>query len=178
MANSYDFRSVTHFTAGTEGTPGQRVFYLQVGDETGHVSVRLEKQQVRALAQFLRSVLDDLPTPSSREANEPVPLIEPAVAEWVVGQIAVGVDEADGEVVLVVDELLPDEDEDEDDPDDEVSTLFEGPGDGARIRAHINVEQASRFIATSDQLMTRGRPPCRLCGQPIDPSGHTCPRLN
>lgn len=181
MTNSHEFRTVTHFTAGTEGAPGQRVFYLQVGDETGHVSVRLEKQQVRALAQFLRSVLEDLPTPATEDANDPVPLIEPAVAEWVVGQIAVGVDEADGEVVLVVDELIPDDEDDDDEDDidiDDDLSLFEEPGDGSRIRAHINVEQASRFIATSDQLMAKGRPPCRLCGQPLDPTGHACPRLN
>ncbi|MGH9011673.1 MAG: DUF3090 family protein [Acidimicrobiia bacterium] len=24
----------------------------------------------------------------------------------------------------------------------------------------------------------RGRPPCPLCGGPLDPSGHICPRLN
>ena len=177
MTESYDFRSVTHFTAGTEGEPGQRVFFLQVGNDTGHVSVRLEKQQVRALAHFLKSVLDDLPAPDGGVSTEPVPLIEPAVAEWVVGQIAVGVDEADGEVVLVVDELTDDDDLDEEMDDLDVD-LFESTGDGARIRAHINVEQATRFIATSDELMSKGRPPCRLCGQPLDPTGHACPRLN
>ncbi|MEM7341633.1 MAG: DUF3090 family protein [Actinomycetota bacterium] len=175
MSDSYDFRNVTHFTAGAEGAPGQRVFYLQVGDDASLVSVRLEKQQVRALAQFLKGVLDDFPSPSPNEAG-PVPLVEPAIAEWVVGHIAVGVDEADSEVVLVVDEMVP-EDEDEDDELDEID-LFESPPKGARIRAHLNVVQAARFVATSDELMAGGRPPCRLCGQPLDPTGHACPRLN
>lgn len=174
MSESYEFREVTHFTAGAEGEPGQRVFYLQVGDAGGHISVRLEKQQVRALAQFLKSVLDDLPAPPTSELDA-VPLREPALAEWVVGQIAVGVAEADAEVVLVVDELVPD---DEEDDEEEELDLFETPPDGARIRAHINVTQAAQFIATSDELMTKGRPPCRLCGQPLDPTGHACPRLN
>jgi len=26
--------------------------------------------------------------------------------------------------------------------------------------------------------MAAGRPPCSLCGQPLDPEGHACPRLN
>jgi len=176
MNDSYEFRTVTHFTAGAEGQPGQRVFFLQVGDETGHISVRLEKQQVRALAQFLRTVLDDLPAPPQSDA-QPVPLREPAIAEWVVGQIAVGVAEAEAEVVLVVDELLPDDDDDDDGLDEDID-LLDSEGDGARIRAHIDVTQAARFVATSDELMTRGRPPCRLCGQPLDPTGHACPRLN
>jgi len=177
MNESYEFRKVTHFTAGAEGEPGQRVFYLQVGDERGHISVRLEKQQVRALAQFLRSVLDDLPSPTG-VSDQPIPLREPAVAEWVVGHIAVGVMEADAEVVLVVDELMPDDADEADETEELELDLFDAPTDGGRIRAHIDVEQAARFIVTSDELMSQGRPPCRLCGQPLDPSGHACPRLN
>ncbi|MEL7159008.1 MAG: DUF3090 family protein, partial [Actinomycetota bacterium] len=78
MNESHEFREVTHFTAGAEGEPGQRVFYLQVGDDQRHISVRLEKQQVRALAQFLRSVLDDLPSPTGI-SEEPIPLRQPTV---------------------------------------------------------------------------------------------------
>ncbi|MDH4074971.1 MAG: DUF3090 family protein [Acidimicrobiia bacterium] len=190
MGESYEFREVTHFTAGTEGAPGQRTFFLQVGDDTSHVSVKLEKDQVAALAQFLRSVLDDLPVTVSLEDTQPVPLREPNVAEWVVGQIAVGVAEAEAEVVVVVDELVIDDDEDEDDDldledllddddddDDEMDSFF-APTDRSRIRAHINATQAAQFIVTSEALMSAGRPPCRLCGQPLDPRGHACPRLN
>jgi len=178
MNNSYEFRSVTHFTAGTQGEPGNRVFFLQLGDETGHISVRLEKQQVRALAQFLKGVLDDLPAPAASSDQGPVPLIEPALAEWVVGQIAIGVAESDAEVVLVVDELVPDSDLDDEDLSPEAEELFDAPSDRARIRAHIDVDQAVRFVAAANKLMSKGRPPCRLCGQPVDPDGHACPRLN
>ncbi len=179
MSTSYEFQEVTHFTAGAIGNPGQRVFYLQLGDERGHISVRLEKTQVRALAKFLRSVLDDLPEPPGNNPT-PVALREPTDPEWVVGQIAVGVDEPESRVVLVIDELVPDAEEDDDD-DDELAAeleLFDTEPAGARIRAHIDVTQASQFIATADDLMSRGRPPCRLCGQPLDPTGHACPRLN
>ena len=178
MSDSYDFRAVTHFTSGAIGEPGQRVFYLQVGDERGHVSVRLEKQHVQALAHYFRSVLDDLPAPADPDP-EPVELRQPAVEEWVVGQIAVGLADAEGEIVVVVDELVPDDehgDDDEDDEDDDFDLL--SSTDGARIRAHITPEQAARFVATADDLMSKGRPPCKLCGQPLDPSGHACPRLN
>ncbi|MGF1600371.1 MAG: DUF3090 family protein [Acidimicrobiales bacterium] len=174
MSESFEFREVTHFTAGAVGDPGQRVFYLQVGDEGGHVSVKLEKQQVMALAQFLRTVLEDLPSPPAASAAAAVPLREPTAPAWVVGQIAVGVSEADAEVVLVVDERVDDDLDDDLDDDDP----FDDQAEGARLRAHINVTQAASFIATSDELMERGRPPCRLCGQPLDPQGHACPRLN
>ncbi len=172
MSESFEFREVTHFTAGAVGEPGARVFYLQAGDVNSYVSVKLEKQQVAALATFLQSVLADLPAPPA-EAALPRELIEPALPEWVVGQIAVGVDENDGEVVLVVEEMVIDEND-----DDEVAIPFSDEPEGASLRVHLTIAQAAAFIATSEALMTKGRPPCRLCGQPLDPDGHACPRLN
>lgn len=171
MSESFEFREVNHFTAGAIGNPGARTFYLQAGDEARYVSVKLEKQQVAALATFLRTVMDDLPAPSADELA-PVPLLEPALPEWVVGQIAVGVDETESQIVLVVEEVeIDDEDDDDDGFLADVSTA-------ASLRVHLSVEQAAQFILTSDDLMDKGRPPCRLCGQPETPGGHACPRLN
>jgi len=177
MSESIEFRSVTHITAGTEGQPGNRVFFLQISDGERLVSVKLEKQQVQALAHYLRGVLDESDPPITTEGLEPLPIIEPIIPNWVVGQIAVGVDSAGHEVVLVIDELV------EEEPDEMTEDLFtedffDSITDGARIRAHIKMAQAARFVATAEELMTKGRPPCRLCGQPVDPSGHACPRLN
>jgi uncharacterized repeat protein (TIGR03847 family) len=175
MNGSFEFPEVTHFTAGAVGEPGQRVFYLQVGDGASTVTVKLEKQQVQALAQYLRSVLDDLPAAAGPVAAPD--LQNPTDAEWTVGQIAVGVDENDAKVVLVIEELLPDEDDDLSEVERDLAELLDEP-QGGRIRAHIDVGHAAGFISVSDDLMNRGRPPCRLCGQPVDPAGHACPRLN
>ncbi len=173
MNESFEFREVTHFTAGAIGEPGQRVFYLQVGDGSDLVTVKLEKQQVEALAKFLKGVLDDLPSHSDPAIV--MPLIEPAQPRWTVGQIAVGVDEAEARVVLVIEEMVVSEDEDDEIDED---PILDTESDGARIQAHIGVAHAANFVVTSDDLMKGGRPPCRLCGQPLDPSGHACPRLN
>ncbi len=171
MSESFEFRDATHFTTGAIGDPGSRVFYLQGGDAERYVSVKVEKQQMSALAGFLRTVLDDLPAPDEEHLAS-VGLIEPALPEWVVGQIAVGVDEAESKLVIVVEELvIVDEEEDEDDPLGlEIS--------GASLRIQITPAQAESFILTVEALLTSGRPPCRLCGQPVDPAGHACPRLN
>lgn len=170
MSESYEFRETMHFTAGTTGSPGARTFFLQVGDQERVVSVKLEKQQVAALATFLRTVMDDMPS-SDEPAMTMTPLATPALPEWVVGQIAVGVDEPESKVVLVIEELdLEAEDEDD--------GLLSGVSLGATLKIHLTVSQASNFIATADALMQKGRPPCRLCGQPEDPAGHACPRLN
>jgi uncharacterized repeat protein (TIGR03847 family) len=171
---SFDFRDVTHFTAGALGDPGQRVFYLQVGDNDALVTVKLEKEQVQALAHFLRGALDDLP--SVPDANALSLLRDPIEPVWTVGQISVGVDEADARVVLVVEELSL-EDGDEGDGVLPFPGFDEGD-EGNRIRARIGADQAAGFVATSDELMVQGRPPCFLCGMPVDPAGHACPRLN
>ncbi len=177
MNQSFEFREVTHFTAGAVGDPGERVFYLQVGDATSVVAVKLEKQQVKALAQFLKGVLDDLPSPT--KTAQPVELQQPALSEWTVGQIAVGIDEAASQIIVVIEELVELDEAAELDNDLDISTGFLDDDEvGARIRAHVDVESAANFIATSDALMNRGRPPCRLCGQPLNRDGHSCPRLN
>jgi uncharacterized repeat protein (TIGR03847 family) len=170
MSDSFEFREVTHFTAGAIGQPGQRVFYLQVGDGLDLITVKLEKQQVEALARFLRGVLDDLP--AEGVAAESIPLVEPAQPRWTVGQIAVGIDESASKVVLVIEEISADVDEDDDDE------ILGSEPDLGRIQAHVGVALAAGFVAASDALMSQGRPPCRLCGQPVDPAGHACPRLN
>lgn len=172
MSESFEFREATHFTTGAIGDPGSRVFYLQAGDASSYVSVKVEKQQMSALAGFLRTVLDDLPAPDEPHTAS-VNLIEPALPEWVVGQIAVGVEEVESKIIIVVEELSF-EDEDEDDDDH----LLGLEHTGASLRIQITPSQAESFILTADALMTSGRPPCRLCGQPEDPAGHACPRLN
>lgn len=173
MSEFYEYREPTHFTAGAVGEPGNRIFFLQAGDSFGYHSVKLEKQQVMALSNFLLTVVEDLPAPSA-ELPTPVQLIDPAQPVFVVGQIAVGIDEASSRVVLVVEELV-----DQPSLEDELAALGDDDDpQGATLRVHVSVEQATAFIRTAEILMEGGRPPCRLCGQPLDPSGHACPRLN
>jgi len=51
--SSFDLPSPDAFTTGTVGPAGQRVFYLQARDGELVVTVRCEKQQVAALADYL-----------------------------------------------------------------------------------------------------------------------------
>ncbi|MEZ5377407.1 MAG: DUF3090 family protein [Acidimicrobiales bacterium] len=172
MSDSFDFRNASHFTAGAIGEPGRRVFFLQAGDQHQHVSFKLEKQQAIALATFLRTVLDDLPTPEGEP--QPIALVNPVEPQWVVGQIAVGTAEP-GEIMILVEELvITDEGDDEDDD----NSFDEFDDRGARCTANITIAQAANFIRTVDELVSQSRPPCRICGGPLDPDGHVCPRLN
>ncbi len=195
MSDSYDFRHTSRFTVGTVGEPGDRTFFLQIGDPYDTVSLKMEKGQVQALAQFFGRLLDDLPAPA--EPATAAAFMEPPFPDWTVGQIAVGIDDSisDTHLLVVVEELVIGEEsvanelladlDDLDDPEDRArlqkaieALMNDGENEGATVRAHISVEQAAAFIEVADDLVRRGRPPCRLCGQPRDPNGHFCPRLN
>jgi uncharacterized repeat protein (TIGR03847 family) len=121
--------------------------------------VKLEKQQVLALAEYLGGLLHDLPAP---DEVPPAPdLVEPVEADWTVGTIGVAYDNDRDRIVIVAEELVA-----EDDP----------PGDTLRVA--ITRAQVRSLIERAEDLMLGGRPPCRLCGAPMDPAGHACPRAN
>jgi hypothetical protein len=67
-------------------------------------------------------------------------------------------------------ELLAELDPDEDDDEDE-----DGPD---LLRVRITAEAARGFVMRATRVVAAGRPPCPLCGAPLDPTGHICPRRN
>ncbi len=159
--STFDLREPDRFTAGAVGEPGARVFFLQAVEGTQVVSLRLEKQQVGALGQYLQGVLGDLPVVPVTERPADMDLVEPVVAEWVVGTLGVAYDTEADRIVLQADELV---DEDEE--------------DGGLARFHLTRAQVVAFCEQAETLVAAGRPPCPICGQPMDPDGHVCPRSN
>lgn len=171
--SSFDLSSPDVFTAGTVGPPGQRVFYLQAREEGLVVTLRCEKQQVAALAEYFDGLLDDLEPAPHAIAPEDLTLAEPVEDLWVVGAIGVAYDEPGDRIVVVMEELT-DAPADPDDPDLDDGAM----GAGASVRVRLTRAQVSAFVARSRDLVAAGRPPCRFCGLPLDPDGHACPRMN
>jgi len=160
MSESFDLDRPDHFTAGAVGAPGQRVFYLQARAGRTLVTLKSEKEQVRALGEYLSTLLERVP-----DAGDPRPaslaLHEPVQEAWAVGTIGVGYDEAIRRVVVVLTGVVEEED------DEAPSARF------ALTRA-----QASAFVDRAQELMRGGRPICPMCSGAIDPDGHACPRSN
>ncbi len=50
-----------------------------------------------------------------------------------------------------------------------------GPG---VLRVRITAATARAFSQRAMQIVGQGRPPCPLCGLPLDAEGHICPRQN
>src|SRR5438105_1810553 len=66
MGVYYDFDEVDAFTIGAVGRPGQRMFMFQARRGRERVTVKCEKQQAAAIADYLRKLLNDLPPPDDR----------------------------------------------------------------------------------------------------------------
>src|SRR4030095_14061676 len=89
---SFEIDSPDHFTAGAIGPPGQRVFYLQSRQSGRLVTLKVEKEHVRALGEYLTGLLARVKGAPSRAPGS-VELLEPVEAAWDVGSLAVGYDE-------------------------------------------------------------------------------------
>lgn len=172
MSESFDLSDVDHLTVGTVGPPGKRAFYLQARAGGERVTLKLEKQQVSALAQYLSKVLADLPVIGALPGE--LELEEPVEAAWTVGVLGVTYDEATDRVVLLAQEVGARDEEQEEEgletDDDEDS--------GAVVRITATREQVAALAIRGTALVEAGRPSCPLCGYPLDPSGHVCPRTN
>jgi uncharacterized repeat protein (TIGR03847 family) len=141
------------------GEPGRRTFFLQARERARVVNLKLEKQQVAALGQLLGELLSDLPAPGALPPE--LDLEEPVEADWVIGTMQLGYDNDADRIVLVAQEATAEDDD-----------------SGATGRLVVTREQAAALVGRSEELVTSGRPPCPLCGHPLDPAGHTCPKTN
>jgi uncharacterized repeat protein (TIGR03847 family) len=164
-----EFSDPEVFTTGTIGEPGRRIFYLQARSGDQVLTLRLEKAQVAALAEYLAELLSDLPTPAPSEIPDDVELLEPVVAEWIVGQIGVVFDETRDRMLIRADEVATVDEEGEPLPD------VEG---GGVARFALTRGQVAAFVVRAATLVASGRPPCPLCGRPLDPEGHMCIKTN
>jgi uncharacterized repeat protein (TIGR03847 family) len=196
-----EFDPVDSIGAGAVGEPGARAFYIQAEKDGQVLNVLVEKQQVAILAERVRMLLDQVaaqfpggpadepPVPLPPDAGElqgdPVPLFR-AVA------IGIGYDAARQLVVLelherpVADDDEHDDDDDDDDGeddedgedgDDDPTLVAVEEGEGYLARLYVTAAQARAMATRGAAAVERGRPPCPLCGGPLDP-GHVCPRLN
>jgi uncharacterized repeat protein (TIGR03847 family) len=68
-------------------------------------------------------------------------------------------------------------------PAGELLAAFEGIDDDDdegpdTLRVRMSTEVARGFVQRALEVVAAGRLPCPLCGQPLDPQGHICPRRN
>jgi uncharacterized repeat protein (TIGR03847 family) len=172
----FAFDPPDRFLAGAVGSPGQRVFYLQAREGDRLVSVVIEKVQVAALADRLGLLLEEL-----RERGIAIPaagaavtgeLEEPIDEAFRAGTLALAWDTRSEEVIVEARALT------EGDEDEEVEVDDDDPDGPDVLRVRLTPTAAVGFIGHARGVIAAGRPPCPWCGQPLEPTGHFCPRRN
>jgi uncharacterized repeat protein (TIGR03847 family) len=184
LVHRYD--SPDRFVAGTVGQPGERTFFLQAREGNRITSVACEKQQVSVLAEHLDRVLNEVHKrsvgdvevpPTGNAARDTEPLDAPITEEFRVGTMTIAWDPTIRRIVI---ELFSNVDVDE----DEDQQSEKGPEIPDEIDADevfvvkITASYARDFVARAQALVAAGRPSCPFCLQPMDASGHICPRAN
>ena len=185
----YDFSLPDRFVTGAVGQPGSRTFFLQAKRGSSIVSVVLEKVQVQVLAERMALLLGEVarrgvvvPEAIAPGDDDTGPLDEPLVEAFRVGTMTLAWDGESDEIVVEARAQVEadDDDEDEDDEDEDEIVLFadDDPDGPDLVRVRLTPIRARAFTERALRTVAAGRPPCPVCGQPLDPTGHLCPRRN
>lgn len=170
----YRHSTVERFIVGTIGQPGEREFYVQVRSAEGLNTLKIEKEQVRALVirfdemltQLRRSKSFDSPKNEIESHLDQDPLELPFDSDFTVGIVAISIINSLFEItfqgVSGQEELVLDD-------------LDNGPD---LLIALLDPIVIAAFCVRAKQLIESGRGVCPFCGLPIDINGHLCPRAN
>ena len=165
----FDLNPVDRITADAVGEPGKRVFYIQARKGNRTVSVICEKEHVAALAMATDQVLLSLADDNADAVVEPDPVIKggmdleyPLEPAFRAGQVNLGYDQVSQRLVVIAYELLAEDDE----------------AEPSVARFWASTAQMRAFSIHGQEVVASGRPTCSMCGEPMEPEGHFCPRRN
>ena len=176
-------------TAGAVGTPGNRTFFLQAREGDRVITIRCEKQQVAAIAQYTRRALAHLPIPEGQPPKSVMGLVFPLEPAFILGAVSLEFDRVADRFALNLRSLEVRDDDD----DSELDDIDDGDGDdldeefdpddvddesGEGVRVVMTRAQAMAFCEHAARIVKAGRPDCDYCGLPVNPDGHFCPRMN
>ncbi len=161
LDRSFDLPDVDAFVAGTVGPAGERVFFLQAVAGSQVITLKVEKQQVIALTEYLSNMLTDLPETEASSVPAASGLETPVEPEWAVASMGVAYVESRDRVALWAEQLMIDDD---DTP--------------ATSRFQLTRGQVLGFVTHATGLVAAGRPPCPYCSSPLDGTDGWCPCWN
>ena len=113
-----------------------------------------ERILVEARAEADDDVEEDDESPGDDEDEEDEAVIDLSEVEGIAGSPA-------GELLAAFEGIDTDDDE--------------GPD---TLQVRLTAQAARSFVNRALEVVAAGRLPCPLCGQPLDPQGHICPRRN
>ena len=151
---NYVFLQPDKIMVGVRGDVGNRLFLFQVREGRRLAIIKVEKIQLAALAQWISQVLSELGRPGHLPDDF---ALEPEYeADFVAGDIAVSLDEEAQAIDVTIESIEED----------------------SSLNVRLSREWAAGLAIAIVRLVEAGRPLCPLCGGPLDPKGHDCPRTN
>jgi uncharacterized repeat protein (TIGR03847 family) len=163
------FHQVKFITVDAIGEPGERIFFLQATTEDQVVSFLLEKAQVESLAVALAKLLTELASkkPELKEVSfafeeEKMHIQPPVDPVFRIGEMGMAYDEEFDQVVLVLQEVKF---------DDVTET------NAQKLGLRCTRQQLATLSSWALEIVSRGRPLCPLCNQPME-KDHLCPKKN
>ena len=172
MDSTHEMGRIARIKADAVGQPGSRRFRLLVESRSGQTGiVWMEKEQLFNLGIALKRLIvvveeegtgntvDEAVDPIGEDAALPVTEAFPDV-EFEAVRMSVGYDR---EAVLFI---ITAHDYDE----------LEDPGNELSLEA--TQHEVDALADESFEVCAAGRPRCRLCGAPMDPEKHVCPKHN
>ena len=162
MADARSFGPLIHVSAESVGQPGSRRFRLIAMNEDGQAAFFwLEKEQLIALGDAIETVLNDEATDIRPRAlddrDEPPVYPLRGTIEWRIGQLSMGINRPERLIVLVATEA--------------------SEGEADAVQLGFDYQRGAELREMIIAVVASGRPPCPLCGAPLD-STHICPRKN
>ena len=158
---AHDYGRATSIDAESVGLPGQRRFRLLVQAGAQSASIWMEKQQLAGIGTWFDEVLEKLDRehPSTEPDVELQPIGAVFDLEFRASQIGLGYSEEESLFAIhAFDEA--------------------GAAGPPAFRCLINRGQSRVLSRKIAEVIAGGRPICPLCGAPIEPTGHVCPRAN
>ena len=164
---TYDLDPVSRITAHAVGEPGRRIFWLQARRGRELVSLIAEKEQIRALAEAIDRVIEDVTTQDPLlSAGDDLLLASdmslelPLEARFRIAQMGIGYDAERDMIILIL------------------QGTRDADGQTPTARFAATRQQMRTLSEHAAAVVARGRRICGNCGRPIDAAGHFCPQRN
>lgn len=162
----YRLGAVQSIAAETFGRPGRRTFRLVAEAGRAQSSIWLEKEQLLQLGLYLQQAVKQLGESAQSRPSSPGEdswIGDPLEQDFHARQMQLQYDQDANCFVIHAYEG------DEDDPEAVVQTS---------VSFWMTMSQCSQLADQVLRICASGRPPCFLCGRPIDPDGHLCDRAS
>ncbi len=176
---AYDFGRVDLLDVEAIGKPGRRRFRLFARARGRTAGLWIEREQLQALGDAIDQLLaqvagrdvfrDIIPAPAGEVPGAPSDFPAHPDVEFQIGELSLGYDERDNSLAVLATPL---------DLIEEQGEMRQQRSEEPGFAARFSRDQAAALSRHVQSILASGRPRCNLCGAPLGPEPHACPKQN